>query len=136
MRKTLATLAVFFAVSAHAEDWHLVASSVDGIDLYSDADTVSFIGQSETVQVEGLMKYVNKEILPPFKARIDAKQCIEDHKGTLTNIFSDGTVKEYPWDVKGHKMFDAQGQFLCAYAIEVLRQYDKGVKPAVKRIKA
>ena len=136
MRNTITALAVFLAFSAHAEDWHSVATSADGVELFSDADSVSFIGHTDSVAVEGVMKYGNKETLPPFRARIDTRQCIEDHKGLLTNIFADGTVKEYTWDTKGHKMFDAQGQFLCAYAIEVLRQHDRGVKPVVKRIKA
>lgn len=137
MRKFLAAMTIFIALSAYAEDWYSVAKSEDGIELYTDIDSVVFVNRAEKMSVEGQMKYVGKDILPPFKARIEAKQCTEERKGTLTNIFSDGTVKEYPWDISGHKMFDAQGQFLCAYAIEILRQYDKNVRPsAVKRIKA
>lgn len=123
---------------ATAEDWREVAKSTTGVQLMADIDTITALvsPSSQDVTIEGTMTYTGKESVPPFKARIDARQCFEHQKGDLINIFVDGKELKNKWSVDGRKMTDAQGQFLCAFTIEVLRTYERNNNPSVKRIKA
>lgn len=137
-RSIIALSLAFVFSTAAAEDWREVAKSTNGIQLRADIDTITAIMAPNTadVAVEGVMSYEGKEILPPFKARIDAKQCFERQKGDLINTFGDGIVQKSTWAADGRKMTDAQGAFLCAFTIEVLRTYERNNNPSVKRIKA
>lgn len=137
MKKFLVALLVSMSPFVHAEQWVDISRSVDDVLLSADIDTLE-LSMVENVGVVafGIMRYTGKEYLPPFGAVISVKECVDQGKGTLINVFGDNTSQQQRWSADGKAMYDAQGQFLCGFSKEVLRARQppkiKDVRPGRK----
>lgn len=115
--------AILFMISlpAWAENWHTVTDSDSGIRLVADVDSIvvdkyKTSSGAESARIYGVMQYVGDDTLP-FTSIIDVTECFAKQRGTMVVVYRDNTSKVYFWDGKGNKMYDAQGQFLCGFAI-------------------
>jgi len=121
MFKIIVMLFMLTSTVAYAENWYTVTDSSSGLRLVADIDSVvvdkyKTTSGAESVRIYGVMQYVGDDT-PPFTSIIDVTECFAKQRGTMVVVFQDKTSKVYFWDGKGNKMYDAQGQFLCGFAI-------------------
>jgi hypothetical protein len=128
-------LVVMFAVSfsAHAENWFVVTDSKTGERLLADLESIKVDNYTTStggtsVRMSSTMTFVGEGDSDPFTAIIDVKECFSRKRGILVNVYKDQSHKTYFWDENGSKMYDAQGQFLCGFAIGMREEAQKSKK--------
>ena len=136
MKQLLVIVLLAVSTTVYATNWQMVTDSTDATRLLVDVDTVKFekytrADKTVSARVYAIMEFLSdSEIL--FTAVIDTEDCIVREAGPLVNIYADGTNSTFFWAMRGTKMYDAQGQWLCGYVKGVLKQTQKQ-KPKSKK---
>jgi len=121
----IALLMTTFSVTA--ENWQPVADSSSGQRLIVDIDAID-IDEYEKNQHRIFSKFTFVTVdgmLPPFAAVIDTNDCLVNQAGIMYYVFETGVKQTYFWSMKGDKMYDSVGQFLCNYLVLVLEEHEK-----------
>jgi hypothetical protein len=122
IRAITTALLLSTATAAAAENWQLVQDSENGSRLIADFDSVdvtNYIKNEKTKEV-GIRAHGVMEVLTPdgptgaFTAIIDVDDCLKRQAGPIVNLFADGKTNTYFWSSRGDRLYDAQGQWLCA----------------------
>lgn len=105
---------------ALAENWQLVEDSDEGARLIADVDSLKAELYQKDDKVRGtrissIMRIVLTEsITDSFIVAIDGNDCLAKQAGPVVNVLPSGKVNTYFWSIDGNRMYDAQGQWLCA----------------------
>ena len=121
--RVVMVLALLVCGNVVAETWMPVADAATGERLVVSVDTINIekytkSSGEEGLQISAVMRYINKEPLPPFLSVIDVGECLENNKGQIVVALPDHTTHTYFWSETDTTMVGAQGQFLCGYVKE------------------
>lgn len=141
LRKLVFLTALLTSTVANAENWQLVEDATNGLRLVVDVDSVRVQSYTKeggvaSMAVTAKMSYITQDNEPlVFLSGIDGNDCVYQGGGSIVNVYADRSESNYFWSFKGGKIYDAQGQWLCAYLIDYVEKADKKTKkkPAVKQ---
>ena len=126
--------------TANAENWQLLTDAENGTRLVVDTDSIMLtpyndVKGEKSIAVSAKMAYIDSQESLQFISGIDGNECVYKGAGTIVNIFPDKTKNGYFWSLKGSKLFDAQGSWLCEYLVRYADQVDKqkNKQPATKQ---
>ena len=130
MKSIIFIALLLITFSASAENWQPIADSSGGERLIVDIDAID-IDEYEKNQHRIFSKFTFVTVdgmLPPFAAVIDTNDCLVNQAGIMFYVFENGAKQTYFWSMKGDKMYDSIGQFLCGYLVMVLEEHEKQKK--------
>ena len=131
MNKLLILVATMLVTTAaQAETWKMIVDSDTGSRLVIDVDSIVIDGYTKPngqdgTRIHATMATITDEGDIPFRSVIDADECLTQQGGRLVNVYADNSTNSYFWSMSGQKMYDAQGQWLCAYLETTLEIYQK-----------
>lgn len=129
MKRLITLLALLFSTSAFATNWQMIVDSSGGTRLLVEVDSVAIDSYTKADKSNGTRVYATMEFLSEneivFTAVIDAEDCLVREAGPLLNVYTDKASNIFFWSMKGGKMYDAQGQWLCGYLQGTLENYKK-----------
>jgi hypothetical protein len=130
MKKLAFFVLMMFSTVTFAENWELISETSDGYRIIADSDSYKFEKyEKDKFRAFAVMQIVgNGENSPPFITAIDVDDCIYKQSGPIVNVFPDNTKKGYFWSVKGDKIYDAQGSWLCLVTIQTLQDANAKAK--------
>lgn len=131
MRKLLVAL-LLFSTATFAENWQMIIDSADDSRLLVDTESIVIEGYvtnsgDNSARIFATMKiFTEDQEELPMIAVIDGTECVKQQGGKLIAIIDqEGNGLTYFWSMKGGKMYDSQGQFLCGYFLGTLEQYSE-----------